>query len=110
MKEAEELIKNGHEIIGWLQKIKTWVSSGIGHVFGAVATKFFSSFIAKIIGIVMLIVKTIIIFVIDLHLYMLLFRADDYVREILAEGFGGATGFDGSMQRVMEKFGAHRLT
>jgi len=66
--------------------------------------------IVKILSFILLLFKTIIIFVIDLHLYMLFFRADDYIREVLGEVFGAATGFDSSMERIMGKFGANRIT
>ena len=69
-----------------------------------------TGFFLKILTIVMLMIKTIIVFVINFHFYMLFFRADDYIREILGEVFGANTGFEGAMERVAGRFGINNIT
>ena len=110
-KEAEALSQGGHWFLATLQYIKTWFATETSEFISWAASRVgLTSAIVKILGIILLIIKTVIVFIINLTLYMLFFKADDYIREILGEVFGATTGFDGSMERIMGKFGINKIT
>jgi hypothetical protein len=110
--QAKQLMQAGGVKNFLLGVVQFWKAVGVGMAAktGGWLVAKMSPLIVKILGIVLLLIKTIIIFVIDIHLYMLFFRADDYIREVLGEVFGATTGFDSSMERIMGKFGVNKIS
>jgi len=109
--QAKELFHNGHWFLGALQYIKTFFVYHVAKA-GAAVSNFFGATkgIVSILGIILFIIKTLIVFVVDFHLYMLFFKADDYIRETIGETFGVMTGMEGSIERLSGKFGVNRIT